>query len=216
ARGREGGVMAVTTNLGHRGATNVADDDSALIRSVQSGDIDAFGELYRRHRAAVLRFLEHRLLRASPDIEDVAADAFVTALCKIDSFSLDRDGLFVNWLIGIARSKALQYHHYWRTHPEVPLRESDLRRLLNDRVIDAEKVVIDRLEVEALLAQITPPQRQAVVLQYAANLPVAEVARRQGTSKVAVWKLTQQARRSLREERWSSTPTDSGAARRAA
>jgi len=175
-------------------------DESDLIRRAQAGDREAFGELYRQHHAKVALFLRSQLPKSGSDIEDAAADAFITALTRIDHFSLDESGRFVNWLVGIARHHALHYRRHRATHPEFELPEWGDTSPIDDRVLDPEQVVVDRIEVASLLARLTPPQREAIVLQYAAEVPAEEIARRRGTSFVALRKLTCRARRTLRAE----------------
>lgn len=183
-----------------RNSVNQAADEIELIRRAQAGDRDAFGELYLLHRAVVIRFLESQLRHCPADAEDVAADAFITALTKIDRFSLDESGRFANWLIGIARFGACHYRRRRATHPELELLDWSEVHPLEDHVIDAEQVVVDRIEVQAMLARLSAAHRRAIVLQYAADRPVDEVALGMGVSQRAVWKLTERARSSLREQ----------------
>jgi RNA polymerase sigma factor (sigma-70 family) len=179
-------------------------DEIELIRHAQTGDTDAFGELYHQNLAKVINFLRSQLPLSPADAEDIAADAFLTALTKIDRFSLDESGRFVNWLIGIARFKALHHRTHRATHPELELLEWSDIRLADDRVIDAEQAVVNRLQVTALLARLSADQRRALVLQHAFGLTSAEVARRMGMTRRSLWKLTERARNILREERRAS------------
>jgi RNA polymerase sigma factor (sigma-70 family) len=190
--------------LSPAGARDESADEIELIRRVQTGDTDAFGELYHQNLAKVINFLRSQLPLSPADAEDIAADAFLTALTKIDRFSLDESGRFVNWLIGIARFRALHHRTHRATHPELELLEWSDLRLADDRVIDAEQAVVDRLEVAALLARLSTDQRRALVLQHAFGLASAEVAGRMGMTRRSLWKLTERARNVLREERRAS------------
>src|ERR1051326_7197985 len=121
--------MAVAANLnrqpaaiGNGGVASVA-DEIELIRRAQAGDNDAKGELFRQHYGKVVNFLRTLLGYRSCDVEDVAAEAFVTALTKLDRFSLDEDGRFVNWLLSIARYTAFHFRRYQATHPTCELPE---------------------------------------------------------------------------------------------
>ncbi|HXM58485.1 MAG TPA: sigma factor-like helix-turn-helix DNA-binding protein, partial [Candidatus Dormibacteraeota bacterium] len=113
-------------------------------------------------------------------------------------FSLDEDGRFVNWLLSIARFTALRHRRRLATRRESPLLNWLDLHAIDGPAIDPEQVAIDRIEVGRMLARLSPPLREAVVLQYAADVPGDEIARRWGTSSVAIWKLTERTRRFLR------------------
>jgi RNA polymerase sigma factor (sigma-70 family) len=53
--------------------------DADLLAAVRRGEIDAYGELYRRH-SPMARAVAGRILRSSPDADDVAAEAFTRVL----------------------------------------------------------------------------------------------------------------------------------------
>lgn len=56
-----------------------APDDAELIAAVRSGDLEAYGQLYRRHAGAA-RTQAKRMVRSRPDAEDLVAEAFAKVL----------------------------------------------------------------------------------------------------------------------------------------
>jgi len=56
-----------------------APDDAELIAAVRSGDLEAYGVLYRRHAGAA-RTQAKQLVGSRPDVEDLVADAFARVL----------------------------------------------------------------------------------------------------------------------------------------
>jgi len=66
-------------------AKRASDPDWGLVRQCKRGDMDAFGELVRRHQQSVFNFCL-RLLRNVEDAEDIAQDAFVQAYRNIKKF----------------------------------------------------------------------------------------------------------------------------------
>ena len=85
-------------------------DDRALAARAAS-DLDAFGELYRRHVAAIHAFAWRR--SGSRDVaEDVTSSTFERALASIDRFEW-RGGGFVAWLHRIAANELAA--HYRRS-----------------------------------------------------------------------------------------------------
>jgi RNA polymerase sigma factor (sigma-70 family) len=54
-------------------------DDAELIAAVRSGDLEAYGMLYRRHAGAA-RTQAKQLVGSRPDVDDLVADAFARVL----------------------------------------------------------------------------------------------------------------------------------------
>jgi RNA polymerase sigma-70 factor (ECF subfamily) len=69
--------------------------DSELARRCQRGEVAAYQELVRRHRATVYR-LACAIVRDRDDAEDVVQEAFVRAYRAISRFDSGRD--FAGWL----------------------------------------------------------------------------------------------------------------------
>jgi len=82
----------------------VSDPDWGLVRQCKRGDMDAFGELVRRHQQSVFNFCL-RLLRNAEDAEDIAQDAFVQAYRNIKKFQ--PRAKFSTWLFTIAKNLSL-------------------------------------------------------------------------------------------------------------
>ncbi|AMM19744.1 hypothetical protein AX769_05765 [Frondihabitans sp. PAMC 28766] len=75
----------------------MTEDDSGLWHGAKSGDAEAFGALYDRHRARVFSQAS-RLLRSRLDAEDVTAMVFLEAWRKRDSVRLADDSI-LGWLL---------------------------------------------------------------------------------------------------------------------
>ena len=69
--------------------------DSELARRCQRGDVAAYQELVRRHRAPVYR-LACAIVRDRDDAEDVVQEAFVRAYRSISRYDSGRD--FAGWI----------------------------------------------------------------------------------------------------------------------
>src|SRR3954471_24447807 len=81
-------------------------DERALVRAAQSGSEAAVEELFRRHwphthRAAYL------IVRDAAAAEDIAQEAFLSALSALDRF--DRRRPFAPWLHRIAVNRAIDW-----------------------------------------------------------------------------------------------------------
>ena len=96
--------MTATEPLEAGGAAPGPDPDLSLVRRVQAGDTDAFGELVERNRKAVFRAAV-AALGSTTDADDVAQEAFVLAYRKLASFR--GESAFKTWLLAITWRKAL-------------------------------------------------------------------------------------------------------------
>ena len=78
--------------------------DLALVRRVQAGDTEAFGELVERNRRAVFR-AALAAVGSATEADDVAQEAFVTAFQKLGGFR--GESSFKTWLLAITWRKAI-------------------------------------------------------------------------------------------------------------
>ena len=81
-------------------------NDADLVARARQGDQDAFGELVRRHQAAVHR----AALTASgsaADADDIAQDAFVLAFERLKSFR--GESSFKTWVLTITWNQAMNH-----------------------------------------------------------------------------------------------------------
>lgn len=170
------------------------DDELALAART---DPAAFGVLYRRHRAAVFRYL-----RARTGSDDAAAEltavTFERALTAMPRYRPTGGGVLA-WILRIARNAAIDAGRRRTTVPLGP----DLPDLPDDRVAGPEEMVIDRERLAALAAaldRLPSVQREALALRYAAGLTAREIGDVLGKSDVATQKLIERAIAALRED----------------
>jgi RNA polymerase sigma-70 factor (ECF subfamily) len=146
-------------------ALTEASDAELLARHV-SGDPDAFGEIFRRHRdrmwAVALRTVGDRELAS-----DAVQEAFIAAFRRADRFR--GDSAVTTWLHRITVNCAID--RVRRQRPTSPLPEVDPADL-HDRYAEAETA----LDVQAALATLPEAQRLALVLVDMQGLSVAEAA----------------------------------------
>ena len=147
--------------------------DEELVDQIRTGSTRAFEEIMKRYQRLV--YTACLGFAATPeDALDMTQDVFVKVYEKIDSFR--GEGTFKAWLVRITHNEGLnrvrncarQGDHQELTpanSPAVgPNQDSDL----------AEKESQDLLR-EAML-QLSPKQRQAVMLRYFEKMPIREIA----------------------------------------
>ena len=107
-------------------AVTPAEQQKALVRRAQSGDVSAYEELVRIHQHRVLAVVGG-ILRGSEDVEDVAQQALAKAYFSIRRFDLR--SAFGTWLHKIAVNECWDY-----------LRKKKVRRLVYEADLSEEQV----------------------------------------------------------------------------
>jgi RNA polymerase sigma-70 factor (ECF subfamily) len=88
-----------------RGFTTASASDGTLMRRVQSGDVEAFEELYDRHVTRALRVAYSVLLNASR-AEDAVQEGFLSIWRSRGSYRPD-SASFAAWAMQIVRNRAI-------------------------------------------------------------------------------------------------------------
>jgi RNA polymerase sigma-70 factor (ECF subfamily) len=152
------------------GMTDAA--ERALIGAAQGGSEAAVEELFRRHwpnthRAAFL------IVRDAAAAEDIAQEAFLSALSALDRF--DRRRPFAPWLHRIAVNRAIDWSRARTARGEVAASGSFLDSLGTQA--HAEETVGEKDEIGAALAALSAEHRAVVVLRYLLDYTPGEISR---------------------------------------
>jgi RNA polymerase sigma-70 factor (ECF subfamily) len=174
-----------------------------LVTRAQRADPAAFDQLVRRHlRAAYAVALA--VLGRPADADDVAQDAFIAALERIDDCR--EPARFSGWLIKIVRNRALNALE--KRH----LRDAD--ELSDEHAAKSTQGdVALRRHLLAALATLTSVQREIVLLHDLDGWSHAELAETLGLSEVSCRQHLFTARRALRAELSALAPAQRGEAR---
>ncbi|HEX2051824.1 MAG TPA: sigma-70 family RNA polymerase sigma factor [Actinomycetota bacterium] len=148
--------------------------DAALADRLMARDEEALGEVIAVH-GGVIYGVARRVVADPTLAEEVAQDTFLALWRRPGAFDPQRGSLQA-WLAGIARNKSV----------DLVRREQSLRRTADVLASEAEafgapverpeRRVDERDEVRAALVQLTPVQREAVVLAYFGGRTYREVA----------------------------------------
>lgn len=165
-----------------------------LVRRVQAGDREAFGELYDRYVDVVHRYLLFRV-KDRGLAEDLTSETFVRALRRIDSVTyLGRD--VGAWFVTIARNLVLDHVKSSRVRLEFSTGE-----MLDPGLAEGPEAQVVREHVgAAVLACVDalgPDQRECIVLRFVQGLTLAETAVLMGRGEGAVKALQHRAVRRL-------------------
>lgn len=138
-------------------------------------------------------------LHGVTEVDSVTNEVFAQVHARLDSFEGTEDG-FRAWVFTIAHHRMVDERRRASRRPPV-----DSAADVDDAswTGDAEADALDALgsaRVAALLGNLSPDQREVVLLRVVADLPVAEVARATGRTQGAVKALQHRAIASLRRQ----------------
>jgi RNA polymerase sigma-70 factor (ECF subfamily) len=162
-----------------------AGDESALVRSAQAGNRDAFGALYERYGSMV-----HGLLIARVPfdvVDDLVQDVFLVALQRLGSLRNAR--AFGAWLAAIARNRAVDFH---RQRP-VLAQADDLPAPDDGRRAEAFAVL-------AVIRALPEAYRETLVLRLVEGMTGPEIAERTGLTPASVRVNLHRGMKKLREQ----------------
>lgn len=165
--------------------------DEDLLAAAGGGDMEAFGELVRRHHATVYR-AAYRFLTDAEEARDIAQETFLHLLRASGGYS--RRAAFRTYLYRIVCNLCIDHRRKLRPVylPELP----DLPGHGEDppgRLAAAER----EDAVRKALATLPERQRAAVVLRYFEGLGYEEMAQVLDTSPKGVERLLGRARAAL-------------------
>lgn len=173
----------------------------AHVHGLRTGDPDATVAVYRALSGPVYGYLLRRM--GDPEAaQDVTAETFTEVLEGADAFEGPPVGLRA-WIFRIARNRMVDHYRResYRRHASVEDMAEAGR--LPEAADDPESDAIGRMEQERILAlteELTPDQREVILLRLVADLPVAEVAELMDRTPGAVKVLQHRALRSLADK----------------
>ncbi|MEP4077247.1 RNA polymerase sigma factor [Haloferula sp.] len=164
-----------------------------LLRRCRKGDIDAFGELVRRHEGWLRGWLRSRL-RDWTAADDLAQDAFVTAFKKIGDFR--GDSSFETWLRGIAMN---HFRNFIRKRREDCVGGvEELQGLMFQEVSEDGMSGSESLEaLKECMDKVDGPSRDLLNARYAMGKTVREIEKETGRGYSALTMQLHRLRSSL-------------------
>ncbi|BBH66768.1 RNA polymerase sigma24 factor [Actinoplanes sp. OR16] len=157
----------------------------AVVRAAQSGDENAFRQLYRLQQPALLRYL--RVL-VGEDAEDVASEAWLQIARDLRSFKGDGDG-FRGWTATIARHRAMDLLRAQRRRPQSASGHADeylAEMRADDDTADRALELVTTEAALTLIASLPQEMAEAVMLRVVVGLDAKTTGRILGRRPGAV------------------------------
>lgn len=166
-----------------------------VIAAAQRGDAGAFDELYDRYAGRVSGYVRGL---GVDEPEDTVSEVFVSVVRGLATFRGD-EADFRRWLFTIAHRRAVDAHRRRsrrKEHPTDPLLLPDLAA--NGSTSNEIDTDLSAAAASRALTQLTPDQREVILLRVVADLSVADAAEVLGKKPGAVKTLQRRALASLR------------------
>ncbi len=176
------------------------DQEQTWLEAARQGDSNAFGQLVETYQTPVYN-LAYRMLGNRAEAEEAAQEAFLRAYTKLDSYDPQRK--FSTWLLSITSHYCID--RLRRRRMDLISLENEMlpRRALTSPQPGPETRTLEnerQTEVQALLENLPPDYRAAVVLFYWYDLSYQEIAKTTDSTVSAIKSRLFRARRMLAEQ----------------
>jgi RNA polymerase sigma-70 factor (ECF subfamily) len=170
------------------------DDEPRLVRAMARRDRAAWDAMYERHVGDVFGVVYHLVGGDRHLAEDLNQEVWLLAIERFGQFDTSKGG-FRDWLLGIARHRALRHHRRAAAGSLEGRPEGVSDALPPPELLEgAERAGA----VRAALLCLHNASRRVLLDKYAEGLSVAEIAARSGRSAKGVESLLSRARSQLR------------------
>lgn len=149
--------------------------DEEVVRLIQAGESESFGELIDRYEAKLKRY-GRKFLNSPDDIEDLVQDVFIKSYTNIQSF--DSGLRFSPWIYRIAHNtfvnelKKKSRRGYSIFDVDAILPQLSAKETTDKNILDEEL----RNELDDLLLELSPKHRETIVLHYLEDLSYQEIS----------------------------------------
>ena len=178
--------------------------DAALVDGVRAGEESAFEELYRRYRARILSFVQHRV-RDEGRAEELTQEAFLSALRRLRK--TDSAVAFRPWIYEIARNATIDHFRRQARADEVSvdsvdnLRAGDHLRLVGDSGPERKLAAKQQLEtLRGAFAELSDKHERILVMRELEGLSYRQIGERLELTRPGVESTLFRARRRLERE----------------
>jgi len=168
------------------------EDERRLVDRAQSGDGEAFAQLYEAYLDRVYRFIFFRVTDAQI-AEDLTSEVFLKAWENLGRYH--PHGPFLAWLYAIARNTVID--SYRTKKPTVSLEEAAPIAAQDDKLDDQMQFQFEMQAVQAAMQHLTQEQQEVITLKFIAEYDTTQIAEPMGKSEGAIRALQMRALQAL-------------------
>lgn len=140
----------------------------ALIEALANKDEEAFHIVYEQTRHAVYAMIVS-IVKDQSMSEDIMQETYMTMLEKINQFQKGNN--FLNWLLTIARNKAIDY--YRRKQKEILVDQNETEYIFPETKAQGERNII----IHEVINNLDDKERQVFLLHIIENIPFRDIAK---------------------------------------
>ena len=171
-------------------------EDVQLLKIAQSGDAEAFGELYERYASRVFRYL-YAHLDNRLDAEDLTEDVFMRVWKSLANYQ-EQGVPFLAFLFRVARNALIDhYRRSGKPEQEVSIEDMPLSEH-GPGPVEAVTALLEQQQLKQTLRQLREDYRTVLVLRFLSEMSPEETAQAMGKSAGAVRVLQHRALAVLR------------------
>ena len=148
---------------------------------------------YEDHYDRVFRYIRMRVSHEE-EAQDITSDVFMSAVQHLDQYDSTK-GKMIQWLMGMAKNSVVDY---WRKQKPLFVERS----ILEQESGDINKGMIDSVDLQRILKDLSHEERALVTLHYVDGYSYEEIATMMSATEAAV---RQRASRILRRLRLHHT-----------
>lgn len=170
-------------------------DLSRIITRAQAGDTAAFGELYARYAALILRYF-HLRTRETELAQDLTQEVFIRVIKGINNLQYRGEKLFLGWLYTIAGNVFIGQARRKRAAATSLDATVDVA---DPRGQEEVNLLFERMSLQHAMMQLTAEQQHVLMLKFFGDLSNQEIAAVIGKSEGAVKALQYRAIHALQQ-----------------
>jgi len=158
--------------------------DNAIIRLIQSGEVDAFAQLVQKYHKNLLAFI-YRFVRDPHLSEDIGQEVFLDVYKSLAKFDPEMGTPFSAWLYISARNRCISELRKRGTTESVPLEDF---HIVSSAADSAEEALISHEGRQALAASLEqlPEPFRTTMIKSLQGASLDEIACQCGISKATV------------------------------
>ncbi len=166
----------VGNQMKHQESANIKDRGSVLMTKLQSGDEEAFEEIYQTYKSPVYFFILNMTGRNIELSEELTHEAFLKLYKKRAQFNFSVK--FTTWFWTIARNTTID--ELRKNNPiDLSISPFDENSEIDSQLLEMESILIKKMQKEQLteaIESLKVRQKEALLLRISSELEYQEIA----------------------------------------